>query len=140
MNILSSFKARKFVGVVFLLSVILIILSPTSAFATNGDGFFKDFNVEIGAGGDLSYTEPTAGSGFAGILEKYKGFIVGVGGIAAVTMVAIFIFHLISLGKSAGNPQARTQALTGLMWTGVATAGLGAVALITALFYGSLKD
>ncbi|WPS85493.1 hypothetical protein SMD22_00085 (plasmid) [Brevibacillus halotolerans] len=72
------------------------------------------------------------------IIEKYRGFIVGISGVAAITMVVIFIIQFLKLGASAGNPQARSQALIGVLWSGIAAAGLGAVSLIVGLFYNAI--
>ena len=53
-------------------------------------------------------------------------------------MVVFFIINFMKLGSSAGNPQARSQALTGVLWTGLAAAGLGAVSIIAGFFYNAL--
>lgn len=68
------------------------------------------------------------------VITKYRSFIVGISGIGAVTMVLCFIVCFIKLGSSTGNPQARQSAITGILWTGIAAAGLGAVAIITGFF------
>ena len=105
-----------------------------------GDGVFDDFKIDIDTKGNLTTKITDTDGGWAGIIVRYRKFIVGIAGVAAVTMVLLFIFQFIKLGQSAGNPQARAQALTGIMWTGVAAAGLGAVAIITSLFYGAIKN
>lgn len=84
------------------------------------------------------FSEST-GSAWTTLISKYRNFIVGVSGIAAVTMVVVFILQFIKLGASAGNPSARSQALTGVLWSGIAAAGLGAVSLIVGLFYRSIN-
>lgn len=68
------------------------------------------------------------------VITKYRTFIVGISGIGAVTMVLCFIVCFIKLGASTGNPQARQSAITGILWTGIAAAGLGSVAIITGFF------
>lgn len=82
----------------------------------------NDGKLEIG-GGDLS-TDGTSGSAWTTFINKYRNFIVGISGIGAVSMIMFFIFQFMKLGASAGNPQARSQALTGLIWSGIAAAGL----------------
>lgn len=72
------------------------------------------------------------------IFAKYKNVIVGVSGIGAITMMALFIIQFMKLGASAGNPQARSQALTGVLWTGIAAALLGAVSIIAGFFYNAI--
>jgi hypothetical protein len=122
-----------------LLMVLLInVISPIVAFA--GDGVFDEFNVTYDGNKLDPGISQDGGAGWKGIIIRYRKFIVGIAGVAAVTMVLLFIFQFIKLGQSAGNPQARAQALTGVMWTGVAAAGLGAVAIITSLFYGAIKN
>ena len=76
---------------------------------------------------------------FAKIMEKYKGVITFVGGIATVTMVAIFILNFMKLGSTATNPTERQKVLTGLIWSGIAAALLGSVTLIVGVFYGMLR-
>lgn len=80
-----------------------------------------------------------SGNAWTNFIRKYKNFIVGISGIGAVSMILFFIINLMKLGGSTGNPQARQQALTGVLWTGIATAGLGSVAIITGFFYGAFK-
>lgn len=72
------------------------------------------------------------------LFAKYKNVIVGVSGIGAITMMALFIIQFMKLGASAGNPQARSQALTGVLWTGIAAALLGAVSIIAGFFYNAI--
>lgn len=69
------------------------------------------------------------------LLSEYK-FFIGFGmAIAILTLVAIFIINLIKLGNSRGNPQARSSALVGLLFTGIAISALGSVTLISRLAY-----
>lgn len=101
---------------------------------------FKDFNVTIGdEPGKIDVITATDGKGAWGtLIEKYKGFITGIAAVGAVTMVVLFILQFLKLGTSAGNPKARSEALVGVLWTGIAAAGLGAVALITGVFYNAI--
>lgn len=124
-----------FVGLLLILG--MAFLTPVEAHAIN------DVNVNIRDGklniGGAGFDEADSDGAWNTIISQYRGFIVGVSGIGAITMLAIFIFMFLKLGASAGNPQARSQALTGLMWSGIATAGLGSVALIVGLFYNLLN-
>lgn len=72
------------------------------------------------------------------VLGRGRSFIVGISGIGALVAIGVFIVSFMKLGSSAGNPQARSQAVTGLLWSGLAAAGLGSVTLITALFYNAI--
>ena len=73
---------------------------------------------------------------FSHIIEKYKTMISFFSAIAAITMVAIFIYMFTKLGTTAGNPQERQKCITGLIITGIAAALLGSVSLFVGLFYG----
>lgn len=71
-------------------------------------------------------------------IDKYRFWISGFSGIAAVTMILFFIINFMKLGASSGNPQGRSQAIAGLVWTGLAAAGLGGVSIVVAFFYNAL--
>lgn len=72
------------------------------------------------------------------VLKQYRKIIVFISGVGLLSMVMFFIFNLIELGNSRGNPQLRQKAINGLIMSGIATAGLGSVTLITTLFYNML--
>ncbi len=74
------------------------------------------------------------------IFTEYKGVIIGITGIGTLTMVCLFIFNFMKLGQSASNPQQRQMALTGLLWTGLAAAGLGSVTLFVGFSTNLLKN
>lgn len=91
--------------------------------------------LSISGGG---FTDGGSASAWEAFINKYRNFITGIAGIGAVTMVVLFIIQFIKLGASAGNPQARSQALVGVLWTGIAAAGLGAVTIIVGFFYNAV--
>ena len=72
------------------------------------------------------------------ILSEYRGVVTFISGIGTLSMIMFFIFNFIALGNSKGNPQERQKAIAGLIVSGIATAGLGSVTLITGLFYNML--
>lgn len=72
------------------------------------------------------------------VLAQYRGVISGLAGVAAITMIVFFIINFMKLGAAAGNPQARSQALMGIIWTGLAAAGCGGVAIFVGFFYNVL--
>jgi hypothetical protein len=74
------------------------------------------------------------------IFKKYKVVILGFSGIATLTFVLLFIKNFISLGACSDNPQARRGAITGCLWTGIATALCGSIMLVVGLFWNGLKD
>ena len=73
------------------------------------------------------------------ILTEYRGVVTFISGIGTLSMIMFFIFNFIALGNSKGNPQERQKAIHGLIASGLATAGLGSVTLITGLFYNMLN-
>lgn len=72
------------------------------------------------------------------LFSRIKGIIVGITGVGTLVMIVLFIIQFMKLGASAGNPQARSQALTGVLWTGVAAALLGSVTIIVGFFYNAI--
>lgn len=124
-----------------MLAIMLILMSTMlgTVSLAKGSGIFSDFNVTIDKSGNASITgENDSAGAWSKLIEKYKGFIVGVSAVGAVTMVVLFIIQFMKLGSAAGNPQQRSQALTGVLWTGLAAAGLGAVSLIVGIFYNAI--
>lgn len=72
-------------------------------------------------------------------IDKYRFWISGIAGIAAVSMILFFIIQFMKLGASAGNPSERSKAISGLVFAGIAAAGLGGVAIIVGFFYTALS-
>lgn len=70
---------------------------------------------------------------------EYRGIIIGCTGIGALTFLVFFIINFLKLGASAGNSQMRSQALMGLIWTGIACAGCGGIAIFVGFFYNLLQ-
>lgn len=73
------------------------------------------------------------------ILDEYRGIVTFISAVGMLSMIMFFIFNFIELGNSKGNPQARQKAINGLIASGLATAGLGSVYLITQLFYNMIS-
>ena len=102
-----------------------------------------DVNVSVNngqltvSGGGMDYTD--ADDAWNGFLSKYKNFISGLSGIGAISMIAFFIYNFMKLGAVSTNPGERAKVLQGLIWSGIAAAGLGAVSIIVGFFYGVLK-
>lgn len=94
---------------------------------------------KVTAGGALAKEQGGMADAWNKFIDKYRFWISGFSGIAAVTMILFFIINFMKLGASAGNPQARSNAIQGLIWTGLAAAGLGGVAIVVAFFYNALS-
>lgn len=137
-------KARTWMNIFMLLVVIFSgfwqVTNTTDVYAAGGGKIWDEFDVSIeDKGVDVKGSEITdSKSAWKKLLDKYKGLITGIAAIGAVTMVALFIFNFLKLGASASNPAARSTAIAGCIWTGVAAACLGAVAVITGIFYRAL--
>ena len=134
-------KMSLFLVLVILLSF-AIIATPTISYA-GGDGIGEDIlKIEMGDNGALTITGEDfthdRTNAWNNLFKKYKGFIAGVSGIGTITMIGIFILHFMKLASSAGNPQARTEALIGILWSGVAAAGLGSVTVFVGFFMRAL--
>lgn len=76
---------------------------------------------------------------FGGAIEKYKIFVVGIFGLLSIIMVGVFIVHLMNIANNAINPMKRTQALSGLLWSGIAFAILGSITLVTGLLWNIFR-
>lgn len=128
---------------IFLSAIFLMFsFTPFVAYAKESNDP-SQVKVEVDEQGGLTidgggFTNGGTGQAWKDFIGKYRFFITGIAGIATVTMILIFIFQFLKLGASAGNPTARTQALIGILWSGVAAAALGAVTIIVGFFYNSL--
>lgn len=98
-------------------------------------------NVEMGNDGGLSISgvENNKEGSWNTLFQKYRTVISAILGLAALTMLVFFIMNLVKLGANSGNPQGRSQALFGILWTGLATAILGSLSLVVGLFYNAIK-
>lgn len=129
----------------FFLTLVMMMGFGLPVMQAHADGQVGDVKLEIDSNGKLEFkggdinAGGNSGSAWTKFIEKYRNFIVGISGIGAVSMIMFFIFQFMKLGASAGNPQARSQALTGLIWSGIAAAGLGAVTIIVGFFYSAFK-
>lgn len=149
MNVLK----RSFTVLAIIIAMFSVIASPLESYATastvNEVSDANDPNsvqVTIDANGKLQISGGGFGNGkvssadaWSKFIAKYQNFITGLAGIGAVTMIVLFIFQFLKLGASAGNPQARSQALAGCLWTGIAAMGLGAVTIIVGFFYNAIR-
>lgn len=113
---------------------------PEYALANDGAGGVDvemdgDGNIIL-EGGDVDF-QGTSRSSWNTLFGRYKNIITGFSGIATLTMLAAFIFLLTKLGATSGNDKARRDCLTGILFTGLATAGLGSVTIIMAFFYNA---
>lgn len=125
---------------ILLLVMMIFTLFAFPVYAT--DNGVNAVTVGINPDGTLKVdtgSSETGQEGWTTILTQYRSVIVGVSGVCALTFLLLFILNFTKLGQSAGNPQMRSQALLGLIWTGIACAGCGSVALFVGFFYNLLN-
>lgn len=130
-------NTRKLAILMFIMIMSLFIGS--TVMEVESHAIFEGDDLKIENDGTVKTNTKDTDSAFGKIIDKYKGVITFVSGIGAITMIGIFIFHFIKLGSTAANPSERSKCTTALIWSGLAAAGLGSVALIVGVFYGMLK-
>ena len=72
-------------------------------------------------------------------LYEYKGIVIGVLGIAALTALLMLIKNFVGLSFSGDNPSARKQKMISILLCGIATAGLGGLAVFMGFFWDLLR-
>lgn len=88
---------------------------------------------------DMSNDSQTLVKPLNEFLVRYKGFIMGVLGIAFLTMIIIFMVHFSRLAATAGLPVERKKVISGIIYSAIASAVLGSLTVFFALIYSSLK-
>lgn len=71
-------------------------------------------------------------------LNGFSRIVVIIHGLGIVTSLLIFIVNMVKLAGSGDNPQKRAQAVTGLLWAGLAIALLGGLAILLPILMGTL--
>lgn len=132
-------KNRILATVLFVL-MLFTMISQFSAIHANG---VETISVSYGLGKDgvegidKKVDGKTGVDGVATkVLKEYKTAIAGISGAVSLTFLIFFLINLAKLGSTAGNPQARQGALMGIVWCGLACAGIGAVGIFFGFFYG----
>ena len=132
---------------IFLASILaaflLSVLSPIEAYAeTRQDRGIADSEVTVNSDGSVTYKGDLAtgsgGTAWTKLISKYRYFIAGISGGGAVSMILFCIINLVKLGASSANPAERSRAIMGLVFSGLAAAGLGAVTFIVGIFFNAL--
>lgn len=117
------------------------IIEPISVYAeeTTEHGKIPDITMkDDGSGINVGDLTGQSEDVYSKALSEFRTAVIFISGIGTVCMILFFILNFINLGKSQGNPQERQKAISGLIITGIATAGLGSVTLIASLFYKML--
>lgn len=135
-------KVKKFIMSLLVVFMVAGVTEPTVAEASgNKYNTIPSIQIDTSTGNIQGGLENgDKGKALNKILYEYRGVVTFISGIGMISMIMFFIFNLINLGNSKGNPQERQKAVTGLIVSGIATAGLGSVTLITSLFYNLMND
>ena len=114
---------------------------PNSSSSSQESNSINDFNVSMNSDGTLSTTieNGDAVSTWGKIFQKAKVFLIGFTGLGTLVFGFFFVKGLIGLAATANKPVQRQEAINGLLWTGIATAGCGGVTIIIGLFWNALK-
>lgn len=129
----------------FVFSLFMMLTAPIQAHAESKGDDIGGVEVKVDSNGKLvisgneNFSNGGTTSAWDNLFKKYRTFIVGISGIGAISMIVFFVIQFMRLGASAGNPSARSQAVVGVLWTGLAAAGLGAVTIVVGFFYNSIK-
>lgn len=100
-----------------------------------GDDFGVYYNENLSLSYGDAYGDGDQESAWNLLFSRYKGVITGIMGFATLTFVVLFIMNFMKLGTSSSNAQERSKVLSGLLWTGIASAGCGGVTVMIALTY-----
>ena len=158
-------QKKGMIGLIYLLLSVLFLsfFQPIPVFAGAKDDYeeskenadrgngkeYLPFHMSIGSEDDPgihmeynddSKTEPTTqGAAWTEVFVKYRVFILGVTGMATLTLVIIWIYLFVRLAGTSGNSMARRQASSSLLLCGVATALMGSVTFFVHLFLFVLR-
>lgn len=159
--IMEMTKGRRFVSgliVTLLLTLCVACVTPTQTVYASGssakqnegtknnsgtgENDLNNVTVSMGSDGKLEVdglSDGTAADTWNTFFEKSKIFLIGFAGIGMFVFIGLFIKNFIALGAASNNPTARSQALTGCLWTGIAAAACGSVTLLVGLFWNAFK-
>lgn len=100
----------------------------------------NQINISDGDKGYLGLdSTKSKGSTWNFLLNRYKILIVGISGLATLTLVLIAIFLFTKLSADAANPQARSQTIKWIGCLMIAAGLLGSVTLIFSYSYGVFR-
>lgn len=137
-------RPKKWLGFILIFSFLPFLIHPLPAWADGGKKVISQPKLYINNKGKVSVLNKdgkveSKSTLWNRLLGRYRFVVAGISGVAAVTMILFFILGFIRLGATSDNPRARKHAIIGLVLAAIASAGLGAVALITGIFYNALN-
>ena len=121
--------------ILFFLALVMLLafIVPNLAFADQ----FSLYGVKLE--NDNYKISGLDGDAWNKFLTKYSTLIIGLAGATTLTLGGALVLSIGKLGASAGNPQARSQAITGLMFTLMAIALMGGSGIVLGFFYTIIK-
>ncbi len=99
----------------------------------------NDVEIEWGEGGATSTSDDTLLSLMNNFLEHYKGLVVGVLGLATLTMVLLGLYLFFNLGAGSTNFASKNINMKRFVIWAICMALLGSLDLVVALVYNSLR-
>jgi hypothetical protein len=135
-------KKFKYIFYIALMFCMLALFSEqkVDAFSLDTSGLY-DGNFEFGNGdmydasGDMQFgnNAPKEEDFWNSIYDKYGQGLIIFSGFVSLIFVIFFIINITKFATAAGNPQTRKQAMQTIMWTGIAAAIFGGIALIVGI-------
>lgn len=72
------------------------------------------------------------------VYSVLQTIITGLSGIGTLVLMILLIVNIMKFATSVGNPTQRSQAISSIIWLGIACAALSAVAIIFGFFYNAI--
>lgn len=82
-----------------------------------------------------SFGKEVDASDFTVFFHSFKGLALAISGICAITAMIFFAISLAKLSASAGNDQARTRAMRGVLFSGAALILFGGASVLVGIFW-----
>lgn len=111
---------------------------------SQGIGGSENVDISVDANGNLTGTTVDGSKGGTidtgnKILKTLTMILTLFMAGAAIVLAIIFICHSVNLGKNATNPNGKSSAVSGLIWTIIAAALCGGVAVFMGLFFNLFR-
>jgi hypothetical protein len=69
------------------------------------------------------------------VLVEYKGFIVGLSGIAMFLVLGMFIINFVTMALDTGGANKRGEKMQNILHCSLAAAGLGSITMLVGFFW-----
>ncbi len=88
---------------------------------------------------DHSLGEKISLSDFVSTIANYKSVAIAISGICAITCLILFFISVTKLSVSSGNPAERSNAIKGILFSGIGLAFFGGATIIIGIAWNILK-